>query len=475
MKFSDEFKITPKANETWFDTVLSIDTKLFLDPRLIEQFETGVFAGAFDEITAYFKAGFEEAAKQLGGTDKNRYQKIESFLAAPEVEEICLGFTSFGTAGSGAGSGKAKVLREAMSKAAGLAVLAPERFETLQLFQRGIAEDTISDIVANVLRWRLAEYTRQICKKYKIPIIEKIRQRGRFDPARQRWVPIKISAPVNPYNGKQVLLCPKDFLSQLPVINSTSFWQHWFDTEVERLQLQFGEDIKRSVDKNTIVELALESFSTVEKFVEWVSDQSFSAYDIENDPKGLLKWYEATKEYAQNYLVKFKGDPADDFGGFIDYLIAEFDTFVNFNGGWKLLYTDDGKPRSEEICQLAFLGIVKFICYAHDIDIAKEANIGRGPVDFKFSRGQKYSALVEMKLLKNSRFWSGLKKQLPTYQKAEGVSVGRFLVISFENDDIGKILDIEAKTKEVSDSLSYDIVSRVVEAPFKPPSASNLH
>lgn len=475
MKFSDQFKIFPQGNETWFDIILSIDTKLFLDPRLIEQFEFGVFVGAFDEITAYFKEGFEEAAKQLGSTDTKRHQKIESFLAAPEVEEICLGFTSFGTAGSGAGSGKAKVLREAMSKAAGLAVLAPERFETLQLFQRGIAEDTISDIVANVLRWRLAEYTRQICVEYNIPTVERIRQRGKFDLAKQRWVPIKIIAPINPYNGKQVLLCPKDFLSQLPVINPKSFWQHWFDSEVERLQLQFGDDVKRNVDKNTIVELAMDSFSTVEEFVGWVSRQTFSAYDVENDPKGLLKWYEATKEYAQNDLVKFKGDPANDFGGFIDYLIEEFDTFVNFNGGWKLLYSDSGKPRSEEICQLAFLGIVKFICYSHDIDIAKEANIGRGPVDFKFSRGQKHSALVEMKLLKNSRFWSGLQNQLPTYQKAEGVTVGRFLVVSFENDDIEKILNIEARTKEVSEKLSYNIESRVVEAPFKPPSASIIH
>ena len=92
MKFSDKFGITPRANEPWFDTILSIDTKLFLDPRLIEQFETGVFVGAFDEITAYFRAGFEEAAKQLGSTEKKRFQKIESFLAAPEVEEICLGW-----------------------------------------------------------------------------------------------------------------------------------------------------------------------------------------------------------------------------------------------------------------------------------------------------------------------------------------------------------------------------------------------
>ena len=475
MKFSDEFGIIPKASDSWFDTILSIDTKLFLDPRLIEQFETGVFVGAFDEITAYFRAGFEEAAKQLGSADKKRFQKIESFLAAPEVEEVCLGYTSFGTAGSGAGSGKAKVLREAMTKAASLAVLAPERFETLQLFQRGIAEDTISDIVANVLRWRLAEYTQEICKEHGIDTIEKVRQRGKFDPDNQRWLPIKVCAPVNPYNGKQVLLCPKDFLSQLPVINSTSFWQHWFDSEVERLQLQFGDDVKRNVDKSTIVELAMDSFSTVEEFVAWVSDQSFSAYDIENDPKGLLKWYQATKDYVQNNFVEFINDPKDDFGGFIDYLITEFDTFVNFNGGWKLLYTDDGKPRSEEICQLAFLGIVKFICHAHDIDIAKEANIGRGPVDFKFSRGRKLSALVEMKLLKNGRFWSGLKNQLPIYQKAEGVSVGRFLVVSFEKDDIEKILDIEAKTKEVSDELDFDIVSRVVEAPFKPPSASKIH
>ena len=51
-------------------------------------------------------------------------------------------------------------------------------------------------------------------------------------------------------------------------------------------------------------------------------------------------------------------------------------------------------------------------------DVTREANDGRGPVDFKVSRGSKDKTLVEFKLAKNSHLQKNLQYQAEIYQKA---------------------------------------------------------
>jgi hypothetical protein len=56
--------------------------------------------------------------------------------------------------------------------------------------------------------------------------------------------------------------------------------------------------------------------------------------------------------------------------------------------------------------------------YATESDVTREANDGRGPVDFKVSRGSKDKTLVEFKLAKNSQLQKNLQHQAEIYQKA---------------------------------------------------------
>ena len=53
-------------------------------------------------------------------------------------------------------------------------------------------------------------------------------------------------------------------------------------------------------------------------------------------------------------------------------------------------------------------------------DVTTEANDGRGPADFKISRGAKDKTIVEMKLASNSKLKSNLEKQTDIYMKASG-------------------------------------------------------
>jgi hypothetical protein len=69
--------------------------------------------------------------------------------------------------------------------------------------------------------------------------------------------------------------------------------------------------------------------------------------------------------------------------------------------------------------------------YATESDVTREANDGRGPVDFKVSRGSKDKTLVEFKLAKNSQLQKNLLHQAEIYQKASDADRAIKVIIYF--------------------------------------------
>jgi hypothetical protein len=165
---------------------------------------------------------------------------------------------------------------------------------------------------------------------------------------------------------------------------------------------------------------------------------------------------------------------AEAFTRAVERMVGEFSHFVEENSGWRLLWNDNGTSRSEAAAQLLLLGIVKHYCKANDIDISRESDIGRGPVDFKVAAGHQLRALLELKLARNSRFWDGLKKQVPAYLGAEGIQDGYFIVIAYNDSDLKKVSGLKAIARKAAKGLSYRIRTVVVDATADKLSASRL-
>lgn len=474
MLFSETFQLEIDGTEPWFDTLLTLDTKLYIDPFLIFQDEFGPFVGAHEELVSFYDVAFQLVAEAGEHKSPIPWRKAISILGTPEVEELCLGVTASGTRGAGAGGGKARLIAEALHKAIRFGLANPHHFETVQLFQKDIAEDTVSDAVGNILRHRFAEYTKLVCVEHGVPTENRPHLRGRFNPETRRWERIVVDAPINPFSGKQVLLVPKQYLRPMPTLNPDDFWGYCYDQNAQELRTELGEEISRNVNKDVILEKALMDYGSVEEFVAFLERVGGAPYDLENDPKGLVKWYHKTRDFVQENPVTLAFNGADDFPAFVQKLVSIFKNYVENQGGWELIYNDDGRPKSESACQRLFLGIVRHYCIANDIDVSPEVNIGRGPVDFKLSRGASMTALIEMKLAKNTKFWSGLEKQLPKYLDAEGVKIGHFLVVTFTEADVGRLKKIYERVATVNAQTGYDITHSIVEAVFRPPSASKL-
>src|SRR5207253_1574518 len=91
-----------------------------------------------------------------------------------------------------------------------------------------------------------------------------------------------------------------------------------------------------------------------------------------------------------------------------------FKQYVENQDGYKLLNRGGEGLSTEKEVQLAF----GLLWLGSDFDLNREANNGRGPVDFKASFGSGDKSLIEFKLASNSHLERGLQKQVPIYEKA---------------------------------------------------------
>lgn len=474
MKFSDQFQITLGRDDNWFDPVLTMDTHLFLDPFLLYASEEGHFAGSHQEVVSFFNSVFQMISRSQGNSTSLYWKRAVNLLQFPEVEEICLGYTDAGTKGSGSGIELAHVIASLLWEAIRAGLTEIRHFEEVCILGEGIGADRISDITATLIRRRLAAYTREICESHNVPMNTANYLRGYYNETDERWMPLEISLPTNPYNRKPILLVPRNYLRSLPTINPDDFWEYCYTNENETLRIEYSADVTRRVDKRTIVSFARRHPEIRSHYVGAVEERQPQPYDLERDPKGLIQWYNFTGEYCRRQPLALVVASKSDFCNAIDKMVEEFRNYVENNEGWGLLWNDNRTSRSEGAAQRLFLGIIKHYCKANDIDISREANIGRGPVDFKVSQGYQLRALIELKLARNTRFWNGLERQLPMYQEAEGVDRGYFVVVAYSDDDLRKLSDIQGRVRNVNSTTSYEVKCVIVDARWHPLSASRL-
>ena len=474
MRFSDQFGVKRGPKEKWFDPILSVDTLLFVDPFLLYAREEGVFKGSHAEVIAFFNHAFELIAACKGEERSIKYRKAVDDLRFPEVEELCLGYTGAGTKGSGSGRDLAKLIASSIWEAIEAGVKEITHFEEVGILREGIGADRISDITAGILRERLARYTEDICTRLKIKTSKVNYARGKYDLKKRGWVPVEAELPENPFNKKHVLLVPQNYLRDLPTINAFGFWDYCLSNENDTIRNEFNFDVSQNVSKHDIIEIARKHPEFRRDYLKQVEKLPSESYNFEADRKGYVQWYDATADHAKAVPLKLEITSKDALKAAIEAMCKEFQHYVEENQGWGLLWNDNRTPRHEKSSQLLFLGIIKHYCKANDIDISKEPNIGRGPVDFKVSKGYRLRALLEAKLARNTKFWNGIKAQLPTYLKAEEIEIGYCIVIVYNDADEERIAGIQETIKVVMKETGRELKAIIVDARPDKPSASKL-
>lgn len=464
MLFSEYFNIKCLGDEEWFNPILPQDTLLFIDPFAVFKSKDELFKDTYSEMMYFFQQTFELIAHAGGNKNNLSYKKAESMLLFPEENAFCLGYSKT-RRGSGTGPLWAKTLASNINSIIARGVTHISHFEELGIFCTGVGPDRLSDMTTNLLKNRFITYTQRICNLYEVPI-KKVRvQNAYFDYEFKRWCDSECLLPVNPYKGNSpVILVPKDFLNMLPEINSDDF-TNTIDLE-ERMRNDFNYEIDKNLDKEKIAEIAIEHYDLVKEYIDIVEKREACTFGELMKRTLRYAWYDLSKEIVT--LNKFVFGDVDNDTSFFDKIFGftqYYKDFVELRSGYKLLWNESKtSPRSEEDVQILFKGILDEHCRANNIDFTREVNQGMGPVDFRFSSGYTNRVLLEAKLAKNSKFWNGLKKQLPKYMKIDSCKLGIFLVIAFTDKDIKRVNDIQDIARETEEYYNITIRTVVVDA-----------
>jgi hypothetical protein len=463
--FSKQFNIGKAVIDALgiFDPALNVDTKLFIDPLLLQSSKHPEFVSARNSFTKHFENIIKllSISKQAGDVPWRNARKLLSFR---EFSGICLGYGAATIRGSGMGTFLSDTLMQTAKEIIDIGVTDPDLFLVLSLFEEGIGPDRISDMTANVILGDLIVFNHRIISALGIPCA------SFFINGQQA------NLPQNPFNIRiPVILVPKDVLQDLPIARD---WEEVQDaaSKNEQLRKRLNDTIgniwatKSRQMKQAVKQKYLSDKNAFQILLDTIHQAPKTHYNYGLDREGLVTWLKFIRESADINpldLSSWKARPlkVEDVISIVNLIVGQFKSLVENKGLWKEFWAGN-KNRPEKSAQRIFFAIADTYCKANNLDLSPEADSGSGPVDFKFSQGHQSKVLVEIKLSRNNKLMTGYTNQLERYKVSEETKHGVYLVIdlgnlgSREQGLLNIRNDMLAKSNRVSDIVVVDASKR---------------
>lgn len=111
---------------------------------------------------------------------------------------------------------------------------------------------------------------------------------------------------------------------------------------------------------------------------------------------------------------------------------------IENNNGYKVFYLNGVPVKREADLQLMF----RLTWFASISDVNSEVDNGRGPVDYKISRGSKDKTLVEFKLASNSKLKQNLANQVKIYESANETKKSIKVILYFTDTELSRLIKV---------------------------------
>lgn len=431
--FSDFFNVDAEVLDAYgaFDVSLVNDLPLFVDPFLLFNSPNDTYRALHDEIIRYMR--FLKEVSADGGTSEGL---IREWFTFREVKQNWLGFSQKGNRGHGLGMGFARALHHNLNTVfrdfGEETVTQSSHLEKLCLIRDGVGRDNISDFTTNLIKGYLAEYTQEFAREHidasrrrEIPV-----RKVAFNYATRSWVTRTFDLPW--INGDYVLLTPRDILTKddswinrLELLNR---FQEIADALPDSvLRAQVNEYIARVLpeDPDASKQDIREAFSRViDRYPDvldyYVRDKERNSAEATSVARSRVdeveqRFVDQVRILVSNYLepLGFYRTPGSTYDEAMERLLFLKDVVEN-KGGHRIFYVK-GKPVERE----ADLQVLyRLVWFATESDVSRESDDGRGPADYKISRGAGDKTIVEFKLAKNSHLARNLARQAAVYEEA---------------------------------------------------------
>ena len=431
--FSEYFDLDPKVLKDYgaFDVALTFDVPVFIDPFRLYASDKKDYNELHERIIRYLRF-LRDCCRE-----KNYISKgfSKEFLQFPEVRHIYMGFCRTSNSGRGLGKKFADALQTNLQSI--LRDFGNERIshtshlEKLCVICDGVGRDCISDFTANLIKDYLAKFTEAFARRYLKP-----EQCGTFDIShavfdfeKGIWKSQRFYLPK--WKRDYVLLVPTDLLTKDDTwINKDDLLKSIVhlpdavdnavlkDRLVEMLDRVLNEPIPLSKKE---VNDRFKTFCRLNpEIVDWYIKRQEDNKAIAMEQSDA-KVAEAERLYVDQVNVFAKKLAALGFYKTADDSVEEarkralyLKQCIENNDVYKLFFSGENKKLKEEQIQLAF----RLVWYGTDKDVNRETNNGRGPVDYKVSKGCHDQCLVEFKLASSKSLEPNLKNQIKVYQAA---------------------------------------------------------
>ncbi len=207
--FSKQFNIDPHVLENLgvFDPILNVDTRLFIDPLLLQlSHHPEINVSAWETYQKYF----EEIIKLLSHSKIEGdvpWRNVERKFLFSEIKGTCLGYGAATISGSGWGVFLRKQVLHTAKEVIDLGIKDSELFFVLALLEEGIGPDRISDMVTNIILKDLLSFNKRIIAQLNLTPLE-----FNINGLVTQLLPNPLEATYSP-----VILVPRDILRDLPI------------------------------------------------------------------------------------------------------------------------------------------------------------------------------------------------------------------------------------------------------------------
>lgn len=480
--FTEYFDVSEDRLEAYgaFNISLINDLPLFIDPFLLFDSEGAHYNALHDEIIRYVKF-----LRDVSGETSISKGLVDHWFRFPEVSQNWLGFSRKGNKGSGLGADFATVLHRNLHRVfrdfGSESITRGSHLEKLCLLGGGVGRDHLSDFTTNLIKSHLLEYTQTFAKKHIDPKLRRTFavDKVSFNYDTKRWRRGHYDLPV--FSGDFVLLTPKDILTKDEAwINRgellDQFEEICISVSDAQLRAQVNEYfVRRLAEDMTDRERRDLAASTAEQFpavldyyIKHKEDTGEEAHKV----SGLkvreteIQFKEHIRDLVGTHLVGTEFyELGDSFEESLRRVIFLKDVIEN-KDGYRAFYLG-GKPiKREAELQIMY----RLTWYATSYDVNREPNNGRGPVDFKISKGSADKTLVEFKLASNSKIKQNLQYQVEVYEAASDTSKSIKAIMYFTETEFTKVQKI---LKELNLLGRRDVVLIDARDDNKP-SASNV-
>lgn len=459
--FSDVFSVQPEVLEEYgaFNVALVNDLPLFVDPFLLYDSQNPVYRELHDGIIKYlcFLRDRAVAGELTRGS-------ISQWLLFKEIKQNWLGFSKTGNVGTGLGPDFARALARNLTTAfkdfGNETISHGSHLEKLGLLSGGVGRDHLSDFTTNLIKSYLMEYTQAFALVHVRPE-QRARfrvERVRFDYDTQRWQADYFELPVA--NGDYVILTPKEILTRDEAwINQTDLLDRFYDICVslpdEDLRTQVNDHFYKQIDQRTKEkEKRAAAMRTIEQFHELLD--YYIRWKEEHGSEAHRSADTKVRETHQQFVENIKALVSEHLAGteFYKYdssyeqsmkRVLYLKHVIEDQGGHRLFYVN-GQPIKREV-DLHVMFRLTWFDNSTDLDLNAEVNNGRGPVDFKVSKGKKNASLVEFKLAKNTALEKNLQHQVAIYEKASDAKTSIKVIMYFNDSELQRVKDIIKRLK----------------------------